>query len=279
MICPMRRPAPSLQQPKVTRARNDRCRQRRQAMTLLELVAAVAISSIIVLTLMSIYHGTFDHRQRVSSSIETVDRVRGIVSLLSSDLEQMHVYDDRAYLLVDDIDLDGRKVTSIAFPTLTGMRVSEEMQSHPGPMEVAYMVGRDDANPGKLRLFRRELSISINRQETSIRSSTQGFVLLADNLDEMRLEFLPALGEDTSARAIDDEWQPAWQRRFERSDSPQTALPRAAKLTVTAAPVDGKGASTTVERIIRLPQPNAALEMRTPDLMEAMGINEEGAPR
>ena len=60
-------------------------------MTLLELVAAVAISSIVVLTLMSLYHGALRTRQKVSSAIETVDRVRGIVSLLSSDMEQMHV--------------------------------------------------------------------------------------------------------------------------------------------------------------------------------------------
>lgn len=264
-------------------SRKSACRSRRhrasaRAMTLLELSAAVAISTVVVLAVMNLYQGSLRSRQKVSSAIETIDRVRGIVSLLSSDIEQMHVYDDRAYLLVDDLLIDNVESTSIAFASLTGMRVSEEVRDYPGPIEVAYMVGRDEQNPGKLRLFRRELPISINRQETSIRTSLQGFVLLADNLEQVRLEFLPALAADDSTTTPEDVWQKAWQKRFVRSDSPDTALPRAARLILTAAAEGERTSPITVERIIRLPQPNAALEMRTDDITEAMGLNETALP-
>ena len=176
-----------------------------------------------------------------------------------------------------------RPATRLAFPTLTSVRVSEEKRSYPGPIEVAYLIGRDYNNPGRMALFRRELSISINRQETAIRDSTQGFVLLADNLEDFRLEFLPAeataapaeaVSRASTAAAMEDVWQKAWQRRFIRSDVQQEAIPRAVKVHLTAAAEGNRGAPASVACIIRLPQPNAAREMRTEDLTEAMGLNE-----
>jgi len=237
-------------------------RQRERAMTLIELMAAMTILAALFAILFVIFRQTLMARKAVDENLSSIERATGSMDLLVRDLEQLHVYDTRAYFLIKQQDIAGHKTTSVAFACLTLLRVSEDMRQKPGLIEVAYMVGADPKQDGALTVFRRELPIETNTSTTEIRDSSQGMVLLADGLTEFNVEFLPPSSTDPNEPPPDfvTEWLGAFGA---------DKMPQALRVRITAGGVAGRP-PMTLERTVRLPIASVSKEMLQPQLQNAV---------
>jgi prepilin-type N-terminal cleavage/methylation domain-containing protein len=243
---------------------------RRPGMTLLELLVATAITGTILVTIGIAMRTSVTTRSAVDRRLESLAKVRGVLDLVCDDLQQVHVYDSRAYLLVEKREVAGKTVTSIAFPSATPIRVSEEMRERPGLIEIAYLVGQDPNNEKALAVFRRELAIETDRSAVAIRSSDQGLVLLADGLTEFDMDFLPQPGEDEPANGRQAEYQDQWEGGFGVDK-----MPVAIRFRISADPQTDPQKALVFRRTVRLPTPDVNGEMLQPALNESLNVETE----
>jgi hypothetical protein len=218
---------------------------------------------------LGILHQSVRTRRTVATNLSVIDRAYGAMETLVRDLECMHTFDSRAYLIVEvhgfnDVEEDG---TSIAFPCQTPLRVSEHFREKPGLLEIAYLVGEDPAGKGRLRVFRRELEIETETGARAIRMSDEGLVLLVDGLTQFRMEFLSADEAAVAREGGVPEWVSEWEPTFGSG-----GLPVAVRLHVTAAADRGDGPAFTLERTVRLPVKDVATETLDTALKESLNL-------
>jgi len=239
----------------------------RSGMTLLELMVTVIIFGLLVAMLTGVFHASVRARSAVTRNLDVIDRAYGAMEILIRDLEAIHAFDSRAYLMVETNDFDGRTGTSIAFPTSDNLRVSEHLREKPGLMEAAYLVGPDPENEGALRLFRRELEIETDEMATTIRMANEGLVLLADGLQEFHMEFLSAeAAADAAERGTEPEFTDAWEGGFGTDK-----LPVAIRITMV---VGHHGPTMTLRRTVKIPTQDVDAETLQPLLKASLGIEE-----
>ena len=117
--------------------------RRLRAMTLLELLVATATTGTVLVTIAMALTTSVMTRKKVEMKLDALARARGVMNLICDDLSRLHVYDSRAYLIIEKRQVARRQITSIAFSCLTPVRVSEELREKPGLVEIAYLVGED----------------------------------------------------------------------------------------------------------------------------------------
>ncbi len=240
-----------------------------RAMTLIELVAAIVILSLMFLALMTMFSTTVSSREKIDDRLGTLEAATGVMDLLAHDLEQIHVYDTRTYFMLNQQDTSGSKLTSIAFPCLSGMRVSDDLRQNPGLIEVAYMASQDPKNPNLIVVQRREMAIETNLAANTIRNSDQGLVLLADNLTEFKIEFLPpplpvANGQPPPPAEFKNEWTGGFGA---------DKIPVAVRINLTGGGVNGSP-PFSLERIIRMPMISVQTEMLNATLTSALAAQD-----
>jgi len=247
-------------------------RHTRPGMTLLELMVTVVIFGSLVTMLAGVFYSSVQARSAVGANLDVIDRAFGAMEILVRDLEAVHAFDSRAYLMVETNDFDGRTGTSMAFPTSNVLRVSEHLREKPGLMEAAYLVGPDPETAGALRLFRRELEIETDADAASIRMADDGLVLLASGLQEFRAEFLdPETAEEAAEQGVEPEFTDAWESGFGTD-----TFPLAIRILMVVGS-DGKtGPAMTIQRTIRIPTQDLAQEALQKPLEASLGIETEG---
>jgi type II secretory pathway pseudopilin PulG len=236
-------------------------------MTLLELLVATAITGTILVTIAVAMQTSVTTRNTVDRRLAALAQARGVLELICDDLQQVHVYDSRAYLIVEKRDVARRTITSIAFPCATPVRVSEEMQQRPGLIEIAYLVGQDPNNTNALAVFRREIGIETDRAAKQIRMSDQGLVLLADGLTEFNMEFLPRPAEDDPANGREAQFEDQWDGGFGVD-----TMPAAIRVRISNDPQQDRTKALVFQRTVRLPVPNVVDEMLQPALNESLDV-------
>jgi len=239
-------------------------------MTLLELLVATAITGTILVTIAVAMQTSVTTRSAVDRRLESLAKVRGVLDLVCDDLQQVHVYDSRAYLIVEKREVAGRTITSLAFPCATPIRVSEEMRERPGLIEIAYLVGQDPNNEKALAVFRRELAIETDRSAVTIRSSDQGLVLLADGLTEFDMDFLPQPEEDEPANSRQAEYEDQWEGGFGVDK-----MPVAIRFRLSTDPQEDREKALVFRRTVRLPIPDVNGELLQPPLNESLDVETE----
>jgi prepilin-type N-terminal cleavage/methylation domain-containing protein len=250
------------------RAASSPCPARR-GMTMLELLAVLAIIGGLSAIIATIFTHTIRSRQVIIGHIDMVDRARGIMDLVVQDLADMHTFDSRAYLFVEVNDFNGQNGTAIAFPSATTTRVSKELRERPGLMEIAYLVGEQAGEqPGLLRLFRRELHVQTDTNVTSIEASDQGIVLLAEDVKEFRMEFLSAEAISETEEGEEPEFEEEWE-----SGHGTESIPVAIRVHLTVAGGRMVG-DLTLQRTVRLPTRDVAMETLQGPLEQALGLVE-----
>jgi type II secretory pathway pseudopilin PulG len=234
-------------------------------MTLIELLAAIAIMAFMFVILMSAFATTIRSRDKLEDRLSTLEAATGVMDLLTHDLEQIHVYDSRAYFMLSQQDITGQKITSIAFPCLSPMRVSDDLRQNPGLIEVAYLAAQDPKNPNLIQVQRRELAIETNMAATTIRNSDQGLVLLADNLTQFTIDFLPpplpvTNGSPSTVTDFTDQWTGGFGA---------DKIPVAVRIQLTGGGTNG-GPSFSLERTIRMPISSVQTEMLESTMTSAL---------
>lgn len=243
-------------------------RHRCRAMTLLELMVTIAIFGGLMAMLLTIFDSSLQSRATVNQHIDVIDRAYGAAEMVVRDLESLHAFDSRAYLIVETHEFGDTTGTSIAFPTATPIRVSQPFQEKPGLIEIAYLVGPDPDQEGRLRLFRRELEIETDTNAKEIRKADEGLVLLVSGLKEFRMEFLSA--DEVTASEEEDrdaEYADQWEGGFGTA-----ALPVTIRLVMTAASPKDYQPEMTLQRTVRLPISNVSTEMLQEPLNSSLGI-------
>ena len=243
--------------------------RRLRAMSLIELLAATVISALVLMTIAMALRGSVRVRQKIDQKLDALARARGVMNLICDDLSRLHVYDSRAYLIVEKRDVAQRPITSIAFSCLTPIRVSEELREKPGLLEIAYLVGRDPNDQNALALFRRELTIETDRSANQIRASDQGLVLLADGLSELDMEFLPPPEEDDPANGRETEYVDEWEGGFGAEN-----MPLAIRIRVSTDHNEDREKAQVFVRTVRLPIAEVLNEMLQPALNESLELEE-----
>jgi len=239
--------------------------RRLRAMTLIEMLVATAISGLVLMAIAMALNGSIRTRRKIDQKLDELARARGVMNLICDDLSRLHVYDSRAYLIVEKHQVAHRQITSIAFACLTPVRVSEELREKPGLIEIAYLVGQDPNDPNALALFRRELPIETDRSAGQIRISDQGLVLLADGLSELNMEFLPQPADDEPANGREAEYVEEWEGGFGAEN-----LPAAIRIRVSTDRRENRDKALVYMRTIRLPIPEITDEMLQPTLEESL---------
>jgi type II secretory pathway component PulJ len=235
-------------------------------MTLLELIVTMAIFGALVVMLVSIFHSSIQASQAVERHVSLISRAYGATDIIVKDLEAMHVYDSRAYLMVDVIPFSRTTGTSIAFPTSTPVRVTEHLRDRPGLVEIAYLIATDPSNPETLWLFRRELEIETNRSAKEIRMADQGVVLLVDGLEAFHMEFLSQDASQSTEGVKDSDWVEKWDSGFG-----QSTLPAAIRISLTVGSKSG-GPQMAIQRTVRIPTPDISVETHEAALKRSLGL-------
>lgn len=244
----MRPPAPFL-----------RSRKQLPGFTLLELVATLIILGGLVIALMEVKRSTVQARRSVDSTLRVIDEAQGAMDIIIRDMEAMHTYDSRAYLMVETLPFSKTQGTSIAFPTSTPVRISEPLRERPGLVEIAYLVDENPDGTGSLRLFRRELEVEPDPNATTIRLVGEGLVLFAEGLQEFHMEFLSAEEAERAQEGQVPQWTEEWESGFG-----QDKLPVAIRVTLTVMAPEEGGAPMTMKRTVRLPINDPAKETLQP---------------
>ena len=238
-------------------------------MTLIELLAAILITGWVLVTIAMALDGSIKVRRKIDEKLDALARARGVMNLICDDLSRLHVYDSRAYLIVEKRQVAQRQITSIAFSCLTPIRVSEELREKPGLVEIAYLVGEDPNNKNALAVFRRELTIETDRSALEIRTSDQGLVLLADGLSELDMEFLPPPEEDEPANGRETEYADEWEGGFGAEN-----MPAAIRIRVSTDHNEDRDKALVFQRTVRLPIPAVTDETLQPALTESLELEE-----
>ena len=244
-------------------------RRAARGMTLLELIATLIILGGLITALMEIKRSSMQARRVVNSTLNVIDQADGGMDVLVRDLEAVHAFDSRAYLIVEKREVAQRPITSIAFSCLTPIRVSEELREKPGLVEIAYLVGEDPNNENALAVFRRELTIETDRSAAEIRTSDQGLVLLADGLSELDMEFLPPPEEDEPANGRETEYVNEWEGGFGAEN-----MPAAIRIRVSTDHNEDRDKALVFQRTVRLPIPTVTDETLQPALTEILELEE-----
>jgi type II secretory pathway component PulJ len=234
-------------------------------MTLIELVAAIVIMAVMFLALMKMFSTTVLSREKIEDRLGTLEAATGVMDLLAHDLEQIHVYDSRTYFMLNQQDITGGKITSIAFPCLSPMRVSDDLRQNPGLIEVAYLASQDKKNPNLVVVQRREMPIETSMAAKTIRDSEQGLVLLADSLTQFSIDFLPppapvASGTASTSTDFTDQWTGGFGA---------DKIPVAIRIQLTGGGINGSP-PFSLERIIRMPELSVQTEMLNTTLTSAL---------
>ncbi|NIA22051.1 MAG: hypothetical protein GWP05_08855 [Anaerolineaceae bacterium] len=232
---------------------------------MLELLVATAVSCLVLMAIAMALSGSVRTKRKIDQKLDALARARGVMNLICDDLSRLHVYDSRAYLIVEKRQVAQRQVTSIAFPCLTPIRVSEELREKPGLLEIAYLVGQDPNDENALALFRRELPIETDRSARQIRTSDQGLVLLADGLSELNMEFLPQPTEDDPLNGRQAEYVQEWEGGFGVEN-----MPAAIRIRVSTDHRENRDKALVYLRTVRLPIPAVTDEMLQPALKESL---------
>lgn len=236
-------------------------------MTLLELVATLIVFSMLMTGLMQVFHGAIRNRETVITNLSVIDEAHGAMEILVRDLESMHTYDSRTYLMVDVQPFDEAEGTSIAFPTSTPVRVSEHFRERPGLVEIAYLVGPDPDTEGAMRVFRRELEIETDTAAQAIRLANEGLVLLVSGLSEFHMTFLSTDEAELAQEGGEPEFADRWESGFGTEK-----LPVAIEVVMTVGGHQAGAPMMTLTRTIRLPVADVSQQTLQEQLSASLGL-------
>lgn len=240
-------------------------------MTLLELMATLAIFGALLAMLGGVFMSSVNARDSVERNLSIMKRAHGVMEIIVRDIEDMHAFDSRAYFLAEVNSIADTEATNIAFPTVSPLRVMEALREKPGLMEIAYLTGEDPNHEGTLRLFRRELEVETDSSATAIRLTDEGLVLLSDRLAGFKITFLSA---DEAEAAAERNAEPVFVEQWEGGFGPEK-LPVAIRVALTMSGEGPDSPRLEVKRTLRLPTQDVEEETLQAKMKEAMGIEDE----
>jgi general secretion pathway protein J len=195
--------------------------------TLLELLVALAIISILVVAQVAPFGQTIESRDRAEASVQAVSAVRLTLLRLSEELAgAVGLEDARGRFVLLDQTFD-QPASDLRFATTGAQRVSAGARD---PIDIVrYYLERDPDRPDSMRLVKQQLpSIAAEGVEPET-------MVVLDGVRSFQIEVLPRQS---------GQWSTAWE-------AAGAAVPRAVRLTLSVA--DETGAATGYHTTVTLP--------------------------
>lgn len=121
--------------------------QTKKGFTLIEVLIALAIASIVAVALFSIYLAVMNVLTTLSGRSERIQEARNIIDILSKELASSYIEpeDRRTFFVLKDRDIYGKPASALSFTSF----------SERGLMKISYEV-REEENGKRLRLIKRQ---------------------------------------------------------------------------------------------------------------------------
>ncbi len=172
--------------------------------TLIEVLLAIAISSVVMLVVGSAFVGILNARQQVNAQTESTEAGSRILNLIQRDLDGLwyHNIKKNRVLVARNHDIAGFPVDKLDFLTSTNaanyVLDTDERPQKPSICEVGYWLKTNPDTPGLMQLWRREDPL-VDDEIT-----TEGtFQLVHDRIRSFNITYYETLGH--SAEEI-NEW-------------------------------------------------------------------------
>lgn len=178
----------------------------RQGFTLLELLVAITILSIVVSTVYGAYRATFHIVHTTQAQTEIAAKARIALERITADLESLYLGDD-TFVKGESEEQDGARTDRLSFLSQAFVQLGRTDQP-PGLSTIAYFTERDD-DTGRLQLYRQDSPRRPNQDEDDQQNeATPRTLLLCDDLIAVRFSYY---GEQ------DDSEQDDWDSEAEET--------------------------------------------------------------
>jgi general secretion pathway protein J len=161
--------------------------------TLLELMLAIFIFSIVISLVYGAYNTTFKVYSQAEGATEVHNKARIAMERILEDLATAYVSGDKG-LTGDSQDINSRRADTIEFLSTTHLNFNHKVQE-PSIATIRYIV-EEDGDSQMFKLFRGDF---INRPKVNVPADDKGF-MLCDNLWEVKFTYISSTGEES------DEW-------------------------------------------------------------------------
>ncbi|MDP6928166.1 MAG: prepilin-type N-terminal cleavage/methylation domain-containing protein [Planctomycetota bacterium] len=237
---------------------------RQTGFTLVEVLVAIAITAMIMVSVSGAFLGLLQAREEVEVLSESTEAGPRILALLERDLEGLWHYnvEDNAVFLARNMNVAGFDADRIDFLTTTdAVGVIQDIDGHaqnPTVCEVGYWLKENQDIPGLLELWRREDAMV----DDDLRSGGQ-FQLVHDRVKNFNITYFETLGHD--AEDVLD-WDSSAEDTLPRRMKIEFALER--KLA-NRNRVSGFEVSTDANAAIVKYSRHIVLDRRYPDILKA----------
>ncbi|MET0386727.1 MAG: type II secretion system protein GspJ [Polyangiales bacterium] len=209
-------------------------RTRRAGMTLIEIMAAMAILSIIATMLYSAFVQTARNKQRIESEMERYHEIHSGLERIAQELSMAYTSAHRnpnealRTMITGLIAKDAGSNSRVDFTSFSHRRLYRNAHES-DQNELSFFVTQDPKQPGQRVLARREQ----RRVDEDFQKGGQSQILI-ENVRSFELSFLDPMTT---------EWAPTWDTT--QSAMQANRLPSQAKILLTVPNVSGRGPDQT----------------------------------
>ncbi|MCY4380524.1 MAG: prepilin-type N-terminal cleavage/methylation domain-containing protein [Proteobacteria bacterium] len=223
--------------------------KQQQGFTLLEVLITISLLAFMVIAISSLMRGSVDMRLGLSEQTQVISRLNTAMHMMKKDLEHTYMlsvnYDK--HMIMDGVTNTFFKVTSFGGQTTVSFTTMNAQNNYGDAQRgelitVEYEVKESERFPGRLALFRGEMTLGFDGEITTR--------LVVEGIESFTFEMWNG-----------DGWLSTWDT--EKSDFKQS-IPRLVRVAVRAYPTDPESDDPSAQNsIMDVNEPGAFAERRT----------------
>lgn len=168
--------------------------------TLLELLLAIFIFSVVITTVFGAYRTTFHNVQKTEFQAKTEGQARIILERIEADLESTFG-GEGGNMDGEQVEVNGSRGDRLFFTSTAHLRFNRD-DPYAGVTAVTYSTEEDDES-GLLSLYRLDSPLTPTEEEQQADEAEQG-ELLGENLREFKLTYINTNGDEQESWLGDD---------------------------------------------------------------------------
>ena len=164
-----------------------------QGMTLLEILLAMLILSVVMTMISVSLSGSLDILNATRDQGDIYHRAQVALLRISEDLASTVLVDDGEFIGTDE-SIDGQGANSLQFTSTAHVVFNREVDN-PGLALISYSVQEDENREGELLLIRSDQLLATSAAKDKVETSGEGFIL-SDRLRAVSFRYFDAEGEE-----------------------------------------------------------------------------------
>lgn len=161
--------------------------------TLLEILIAIAILSIVLSTVYASYSGALTIIRDLDDDSRIYDMARTTLDRINRDLSSLQRYGDDYHLQSEARDIGSRAFGSLTFWSSAHLAFQEKELAH-SPAFIAYFV-KEDKKSGKFSLWRSDIA----QARPSFEKKPDGGIIICEDIQSLSFKFYDESGQEYSS--------------------------------------------------------------------------------